>query len=286
VTALSGAFHGRRDPIRQPAHLHGLALARLLLDAGADPNDAQALSNAGGYPYDDAHFEPLFDHGLGRDTGGPWRTRIGRHPGLPAPRRLVEEELWYAAERNLPDRARLLVRHCARLDIGLEAADEAGRTAYDLAVLGGSTEVANLLAAAGARARPLDPADQLVAACLRGDRPAVRRLLATDPGLAGRAVATHPYALHRAAGLDRPDAVRLLVSIGFPVNDPRTSALHTAAVCGHLHVVMELVDLGADPAAPAADDTPGQFAPPDPTPAGWARHSGQMEVAEYLAGRS
>src|SRR5262245_30277706 len=37
VTALSGAFHGRHDPINQPAHRYGLALARLLLDAGADP---------------------------------------------------------------------------------------------------------------------------------------------------------------------------------------------------------------------------------------------------------
>ncbi|HEY2949626.1 MAG TPA: ankyrin repeat domain-containing protein [Micromonosporaceae bacterium] len=286
VTALSGAFHGRRDPIRQPAHRHGLALARLLLEAGADPNDAQAVSNAGGYPYDDAHFDLLFRHGLGRDSVGPWRKRIGQHPRLPGPRRLVQEELWYAAERNLPGRVRLLLHHCAVLHIDIEAVDDAGRTAHDLAMLGGNVEVADLLAAAGARTRPLDPADHVVAACLRADGPAVRRLLAADEGLAVRAIAAHPHALHQAAALDRPDAVRLLVSIGFPVNDARMSPLHTAAVCGHLDVVMMLVDLDADPMAAATDDTPGQFAPSDPTPAGWARHSGHTEVVEYLTARS
>ena len=41
VTALSGAFRGRLDPVNQPAHQYSLPLARLLLDAGADPNDPQ-----------------------------------------------------------------------------------------------------------------------------------------------------------------------------------------------------------------------------------------------------
>ena len=50
VTALSGAFRGRLDPVNQPAHQYSLPLARLLLDAGADPNDPQALDNAGHHP--------------------------------------------------------------------------------------------------------------------------------------------------------------------------------------------------------------------------------------------
>jgi ankyrin repeat protein len=84
--------------------------------------------------------------------------------------------------------------------------------------------------------------------------------------------------------LNRPHAVRLLVSLGFPVNDRRGSALHVAALAGHLDLVRQLVELGADPAAEAIDeDTPGQFSPPDRTPLGWARYNRQHHVVAYLA---
>ena len=291
VTALSGAFHGRRDPVNQPAHQYSLPLARLLLKAGADPNDPRALSNAGGYPHDDTHLELLFGHGLGRGSGGPWRARLGHRQ--PAPARLVQDELAYAADRNLPGRVRLLLRHCVDLGIDLNAAAEGGRTACELAILAGNTDIAGLLAAAGAQVPPLNPADQLIAACLRADRPTVRQLLATHPGLADRAInalaeQAHSggrgpvYPVHQAAWLGRPGAVALLAELGFPVNDPRMSPLHTAALGGHLEVVKLLVELGADPAAQAIDDTAGQFAPPNGTPLGWARYNNQQEVAAYL----
>ena len=45
-TALTGCFgEGEGGPINQPAHPHGIALARALLEAGADANDAQTLYN-------------------------------------------------------------------------------------------------------------------------------------------------------------------------------------------------------------------------------------------------
>ena len=296
VTALSGAFHGQRDPVNQPAHQHRLALARLLLEAGADPNDPRALANAGSYPYDDGHLSLLFRHGLGRGAGGPWRARLGHRQ--PTPARLVQDELLYAAERNLPGRVRLLLRHCADFGIDLDATEGGGhqqdRTAYERAMLAGNTEIADLLAAAGARVRPLGPADELIAACLRGDRPTVWRLLAAQPGLADQAIneladrarggGPEPvYFVHQAVWLDRPEAIRLLAELGFPINDPRMSPLHTAALVGPLAVVKLLVELGGDPAAEAVDDTPGQFAPPDATPLGWARYRSQHEVAAYLA---
>jgi len=186
VTALSGAFHGQLDPVHAPAHQYGLALARLLLEAGADANDERALGNAGRYPHDDAHLPLLFAHGLGRVAKGPWRARLGHR--LPGPAELVQDELRYAAEADLADRVRLIVRHCAAIGIDLDAPEPwNGRTAHDLAVLSGNTAVAELLAAAGAAVRPLDPAGELVAACLRADREAVSRLLAADPGLVARA---------------------------------------------------------------------------------------------------
>ena len=53
-----------------------MPLARLLLDAGADPNDGQTLYNRMFEDSDD-HLRLLFDYGLGRGDGGPWRRRLG-----------------------------------------------------------------------------------------------------------------------------------------------------------------------------------------------------------------
>jgi hypothetical protein len=280
VTALSGAFHGYIDPVNQPAHRHGLALARLLLDAGADPNDERALDNAGRFPHDDAHLPLLFHYGLGRDPagGGPWRARLGDR--LPDPADLVRDQLRYAARLNLVDRTRLLLAHCADLGIDINATapgPEPRRTAHDQAVLNGNVEVADLLVAAGAEPGVLDPGDQLIAACMRGDRSTVDRLAAAAPQ---RTVEP----LLEAAILDRPDAIRLFVGLGFPVNDRRGSPLHVAALLGHLPLVRLLVELGADPTAEAVDDTPGYFAPPDRTPLGWALYNHQEEVAAFLKG--
>jgi ankyrin repeat protein len=285
LTALSGAFHGREDPTNQPAHQHSLPLARLLLEAGADPNDAQAVSNACFYPHDDAGLALLLEHGLGRRSSGPWRARLADR--LPTPARLVQDQLRYAAEWDLPNRVRLLLRRCAETGIDIDApagGPDAQQTAYDLAVVGGNTEIVDLLIQAGVPAAPLDPTHQLIAACLRADRAAVQRLLAADPGLAARAISTPwwPEPLHQAAALDRPEAVALLVRLGFPVNDRRGSPLHTAALLGRLSIVRLLVELGADPAA-EIDARPGQFTPTDRTPLGWARYNHQDEVVAYLA---
>jgi hypothetical protein len=292
VTALSGVFRGYREPVNQPAHKHSLPLARLLLEAGADPNDPRAADAASAYPQDDTSLALLLDHGLGRGSGGPWRARLGRRQ--PTPVRLLQDELRNAAEMNLTDRVRLLLRHCADLGIDLDTTEgvvssEGRPTAYDVAVLNGNTEIADMLTTAGARTRPLEPTNELVAACLRADRPTVERLLTADPGLAARAVAMRPDSgmwsnpLHYAACFNRPEAVRLLAAVGFPVNGSRESPLRVGALCGHLEIVKLLIKLGADPTDEAIDpDTPGQFIPPNPTPLGWAQYNSQHTVAAYL----
>jgi hypothetical protein len=292
VTVLSGVFRGYRDPVNQPAHQHSLPLARLLLEAGADPNDPRAVDGTSAYPQDDTSLALLLDHGLGQGSGGPWRARLGRRQ--PTPVRLVQDELRNAAEMNLTGRVRLLLGHCADLGIDLDTTEgaissERRPTARDVAVLNGNTEIADLLATAGARTRPPEPTDELVAACLRADQPATERLLTADPGLAARAIASRPHSgrwsnpLHHAAYLNRPEAVRLLTAVGFPVNGSRESPLHVAALCGHLDIVKLLIELGADPTVEAIDpDTPGQSGPPNPTPLGWAQYNNQHAVAAYL----
>ncbi|RSM80981.1 ankyrin repeat domain-containing protein [Kibdelosporangium aridum] len=280
VTALSGTFHGRSDPVNNPAHQYSLPLARLLLDAGADPNDRQAVSNACQYPHDDAGLALLLDHGLGRRSNGPWPARLGNRR-LTRPARMLEDQLRYAAEWNLIDRVRLLLRYRAATGIDVNAAadtPDACKTAYEIAMVGGNTEIVDLLIRAGAQATPLAKTYQLVGACLRVDRPAVDRLLADDPDLVQRAMTIPwwPHPLHHAAALGRLEAVALLVSLGFEVEKRLASPLHTAALFGHIDVVRLLVELGADPTAEATDDnTTG-------TPLSWARYNHQHEVVAYL----
>ena len=105
-TALTGAFGEGEDGNNQPPHPQRDALARLLLEAGADPNDGQTLYNRH-FRRDDGHLALLFEYGLGRDRGGPWIARFADRMGTPE--RMVVEELWFAARKNFPERARLLV---------------------------------------------------------------------------------------------------------------------------------------------------------------------------------
>ena len=81
-TALTGVLglgetdvHRVEGPLYQPPHQYCFEFARLLLEAGADPNDNQGLYNRMQYP-DDEHLKLLFEYGLGKDQGGPWFKRF------------------------------------------------------------------------------------------------------------------------------------------------------------------------------------------------------------------
>ena len=115
-TALTGALgRGEGAP---PAHPQAMELATLLLAAGADANDSQALYNCGlqSPPDNDGYLRLLLRHGLGTGSGGPWHQRLA--PVHPSPRQLLDQELIKAVRKGLADRVGLLVAH---------GADPAGR---------------------------------------------------------------------------------------------------------------------------------------------------------------
>ena len=261
-TLLTGAFgEGEQGPVRQPRHPQSLALAEMLLQAGADPNDGQTLYNRM-FGTDDSHLRLLFRYGLGRGDGGPWRARLS----LPSPAELLATQLRWAVSHDQRDRVRLLVSEGVEFRIGF----------VELALVNGNTEVAAYLESAGAAAPALDPVSAFVAAVLSGGD--------VDPAVVPAARAARPGLVVWAAANKRLDAVRLLVSLGFdvnalgrgdtPIEQPWETALHQAAANGDLAMAELLLSLGADP---SIRDT--RF---DATPLGWAEHLGQTELIALL----
>lgn len=107
-TVLTGAFgEGEQGPGRQPRHPHSVALARLLLQRGADANDGQALYNRM-FTTGSEHLELLFEFGLGTGDGGPWRRRLGEATESPA--EMLRRQLDWAIDHQMTERVRLLTQ--------------------------------------------------------------------------------------------------------------------------------------------------------------------------------
>ncbi|WP_051807175.1 ankyrin repeat domain-containing protein [Actinoplanes subtropicus] len=285
-TLLTGVFGlGELGPRRQPRHPHWQALGRLLLDAGADPNDAQALYNRMFTP-DDGHLELLFAYGLGTRDGGPWHTRI---PDLDTPARMLRTQLRWAVEHRQPGRVRLLVEHGVDFRSPFEGDGPAwapgdGRTPVELAGLTGDTEITSYLVGQGAAPPGPDPVRELIAAAFRADRRALDLVRAEHPGAVARARRTRPGLMVWAATQAPVETITLLAELGFdvnaygrgdaPVEEPWETALHHSAASGDLARTRRLLDLGADP-----NLRDQRF---DATPLGWAKHFHQAATTALL----
>ncbi len=262
-------------------HGHSLDLARLLLERGADPNDSQALYELG-FTADPEPLALLFEFGLGRPSRTGWHARLA--PRHPTPAQLVEDELLTAAARDWSDRAELLLAH----DVDVRGTGTAhpvhhGHNAYELAVLNGSRSLEALLAAAGARPASPDPVLDFIGACMRGDRDSVEQMRRQDPAIVERAVASESPLVSMAADRDRVEVVTLLVELGFDVNAPVPRPHRQTALHGAaFNGNLALVEYLLEHGAdPTAEDCSFHA-----TPQGWADHNNQRHVVEYLAARA
>jgi len=209
-----------------------------------------------------------------------WQARLG--PAHPTPTQLVEDELIKAAASDWPRRASLLLERVPSVDVhgrGTGHPIFEGLTAYELAVLQGSTSVLAAFQGAGVTPAAADDVRDLLGACMRADRRTVDRLRAADPAVVVRAIARRPHQVSVAADKDRLDAVVLMVELGFDVDAAtryphRQTALHGAAFNGNLEMVRFLVKHGADP---SLEDCSFHA-----SPAGWAEHNNQRHVVNYL----
>ena len=270
-TALTGAFgEGEMGPVNQPPHEHCIALAGLLLDAGADANDGQALYNTMFTPGHECLLL-LLAHGLGPGHKCNWL--VGQDGELvDNPVQTLGYQLNWAVQKHHVERAKLLVVHGAELS----GRTPDGRSMYEAAWRAGHPDLARHLAELGAETVDLGSATRLIGACMAVDAAAARELLEAEPDLIARVQQTEPDLVVDAAGSNRLDAVDLMANLGFDLGRiGMTSPLHQAAFQGHLGMVEVLLAKGAGMNVRDKHHAA--------TPLQWAMTAGSADIVDYLA---
>jgi ankyrin repeat protein len=148
------------------------------------------------------------------------------------------------ASRCAVELIELLLIHGAETD----RPGQDGRSPYAFAVANGRADLVALLARHGAR-DDTTPLDRLRYACLRGDRPGTRQLLAEHPALRSALDNADGSALIAAAEAGHAHATELLLEVGFPIaahgGENGATPLHAAAYAGRAEIVAQLLAAGA-----------------------------------------
>jgi ankyrin repeat protein len=252
-TPLYGAAGRQHDP----------QLTRMLLAAGANPDDGESLYHATESP-DHACLRLLLQAGATVEGSNALPHMLDREDPEGA-RLLIEaggdatDLLPFAVSRGRsPEIMRLLVSHGA----DLEARGDDGRTAYAGAVLNGRDDLVAVLEELGA-APQAGPEERVSGAIARLDLDAARAALAERPELDGRIRA----AIIEFAVAHGPPGVAALEELGLGIELPGWEdgrPLHVAAWRGDALTVDALVDRGAEILARARTALA--------TPLGWAIH--------------
>lgn len=270
--ALTGVLgQGEMGPYNQPEHPGGLALARLLLERGADPNDSQGVYDRM-FRRDDAWLALLLEFGLAPEHRVRWIERDAHGAIVEEPTPTMQFLLGYAASFGFEERVELLLAHGARAD----APGRSGHSVWLAAMQSGYPRIAERLERAGAPPQPLDELQRFACAALSGDAPATRAAAARDPQLVERLRASHPMLLADAARRGQVEGLELLLELGFDPNVPEGAPpLHQAAWHGEVETARRLLAEGADPWKRDA-----RF---DATALDHARHGGHPAAIRLLA---
>lgn len=246
LSALYGAAGQNRDP----------AMTKLLLDAGADPNDGESLYHAL-ESIDctrlllDAGARPTEAYAIYRaldlDSIDVLRLLLahGADPNEPAKgpptSRWGSPLLWAIYRRR--SRAHIGALLDAGADRAAKAAD--GTDAATWARRLGLTDVADLLAPA----TPLSQEDLFIAACARGDIAAARTVQSARPDLPRTLSEPQLRLMPELAAQGCSGAVRIMVELGWPIavrgGDWEASALNHAVFRGDAALTSFLLDHGA-----------------------------------------
>jgi hypothetical protein len=238
---------------------HDAALTRLLLEAGANPNDGESLYHSLESP---ACTRLLLEHGariaesnaiyraidLEDDTALKLLLEHGGDPNEPARNAPLTDwgsPLAWAIYRRRPRHAKALLE--AGAETSRPTAD--GVSPYRLALRFGLADIADLL-----RAQTDEPeiSDEecFVAACARGDEAEARSIQARRPGLPASLSPAQLRLLPDMAAAGADDVVKLMVRLGWPIavrgGDWDASALNHAVFRGNAGLTRFLLEHGAD----------------------------------------
>jgi hypothetical protein len=232
-----------------------LATARLLVDAGADPNDGRFFGGlstpftvltgvfGGGEQHPPPHRAAiplarlLLSRGAEANDGQTLYNRMftveddflgvlfefGLGDGDGGPWRRLLPDLLQSPAESLRDLLAWAVTHDQRARVALLAEHgvdvlspyDGGKTPIDLAVANGLREMRNVLQTFGAVPTPLSPVDAFISAALAGD---AEEVFATSPEIVAAAREQRPALLVWAASQGRLSAIELLVANRFDLN--------------------------------------------------------------------
>ncbi len=254
----------------RPSHPQALELVDLLIEAGANPYDSQALYNVSIVDADTYWYDVLWSRSEARGALDQWRIAGPERPGGAKGLSTLDYLLGNAVGQNHLVRAEWLLQRGAHAD-ALHFYNR--QPVHALAQLSGFHDMAALLERRGAAPAPLAGAQALQAACMRGDEAEARALVAADASLL-----QNPAPLLSAAELGNARAVEILLALGAvatAVGHDGISPLHRAVQSGSLEAVKMLLAAGAD-----VDLRERRWRG---TPLSWAVVLHRPHIAEYLA---
>lgn len=258
-TAITGAIgHGEQGLERLPPHPVAHALVTRLLDAGADPNDAQALYNTM-LSGDVAWLELLLSRGLIAEAPITW-MKDGT--------RTLDFVLANAVDHGDAVRVALLLSHGADPNC---ANTYAKQPVHTQALLGGHDAVAQMLVDAGAFVTVLTAPQAFQRALAQGDLAEARARIDTQ-------IAADSSHLSRAAERGELEVVRMLIDHGAAVDGTDAggcTALHKAAWANRVEVVRFLLEHGANASVRERNH--------NATALDFARHNKSEETLEVLS---
>lgn len=266
-TLLNGVIgqgeQGRSEhPLAEP-------LADLFIARGTDPFDTQVLYDTSVQGDDTRWLDYLWRQCEAHGGTDRWH-QVHHGIGGRYRRTALDYLLGNAVGYNHLRRAEWLLDHGADPNT-IQA--YSGRPVHVEAQLDGLVEMAALLERHGARPVPLGGSAAFIAAAMRRDLDAARRMVAAD-----REVLKEPSVLILAAQRGFDDVVAMLLDLGMTADlcpHDQKRALHWAAQNGHVEVARRLIAAGAD-----IDRRGSSY---QATPLGFAFYFGQQAMIDLLA---